>query len=577
MKKLTKYEKEFAKNYGINQRTFLSIKNYFNDYFEKTDNKWIDCFKSNPYKCMNIDGFGFKRCDNIAEKIGFDMNSPLRIKAYVCYCVDRNSNGDTILEIFKIIDSMAKELNITDRNKIISVIFENDGEYILLDDKCRVVTKARQDNGILPIYITLREWYESEKFIFEWCKSLKKSPRVNKKQDVINSILEGSGLNEEQSYAVEHILDENFNLLIGASGTGKTYTTNKVIQVLEKHNQSYTLLAPTGIASFNLSEKTNRECKTIHRKFYLDKKIYTDYVIIDEFGMCSCSHIMLLKEMLCDKASTKVIFIGDKYQLPSISAGDFLSSIMKLIQNGRLEGNVFELTKIMRSTESSYIPHLCNMFTGNNRFNPSVMNDNALKGVTFYDREYDLFEQIDKIIKINKWKLEETAIIMPQRKGEYGCDAFNEYMQNKNKSKVFYHDKFRTFKENDVLMHIKNNTELNIYNGELIEIVGKNGANYVVRRLYDGSEIEYDEETLKEQVSLSYSNTVHKVQGCTVKNVIFIAIQEHSYMLSRNLAYVGMSRASDNLIVICDRDVVVKTSFKNLTDKRKTFLNLLCS
>ena len=286
---------------------------------------------------------------------------------------------------------------------------------------------------------------------------------------------------------------------------------------------------------------------------------------------------MLLKEMLCDKASTKVIFIGDKYQLPSISAGDFLSSIMKLIQNGRLEGDVFELTKIMRSTESSYIPHLCNMFTGNNRFNPSVMNDNTLKGVIFYDREFDLFEQIDKIIKINQWKLEETAIIMPQRKGEYGCDAFNEYMQSKNKSKVFYHDKFRTFKENDILMHIKNNTELNIYNGELIEIVGKNGADYIVRRLYDGSEIEYDEETLKEQVSLSYSNTVHKVQGCTVKNVIFIAIQEHSYMLSRNLAYVGMSRASDNLIVICDRDVVVKTSFKSLTDKRKTFLNLLCS
>ena len=99
---------------------------------------------------------------------------------------------------------------------------------------------------------------------------------------------------------------------------------------------------------------------------------------------------------------------------------------------------------------------------------------------------------------------------------------------------------------------------------------------YYMRRLYDGKVIEYDEDTVASQVMLSYANSVHKVQGATIKNVIFVGINDFAFMLSRNLTYVGLSRASKNLAVICDKDSLVKASYKSLTDKRKTFLNLLC-
>lgn len=370
---------------------------------------------------------------------------------------------------------------------------------------------------------------------------------------------------------------------------GKSYLVKVLLDLLDSHGMTYTLLTPTGIASFNLTEKTGRESQTIHRRYATDNRITTDYVIIDEFGMCSCQHIDMLKYLVIDRTKTKPLFIGDKYQLPSISAGDFLSSIMNLLKCGKLKGNIFELTQIMRASNESYIPYLCNMFCGNNKFEAPVMNKRDLKGVEFYDREVELFSQIERIIKTKGWDWKETAVIMPQRKGENGCDAFNLYMQEKNKSEILYDDGYKVFKKNDMLMHIKNNTSLGIYNGELIEILDKYNCKtiddegipvektfYRIKRLYDEKILDYDEDIVATQIMLSYANSVHKTQGATIKNVIFVGINDFSFMLSRNLTYVGLSRASENLVVICDKDAMVKASFKSLTDKRKTFLNLLC-
>ena len=571
--KLTKTEKTYAKKHKILQKTLEKIKSFYTEDFEE---EWIRGFEDNPYQLMNKKGFGFKRCDELAMKIGFDMKSPKRVKAYITVAIDESTTGDSIMELHKIISKMEKTLDV-ERNLVIQTIFEYDGEYILLDDNHKSLTKKNIDSGYLPCYITRRAWYEAEKFLYNWAKKLERQETLKKDYNVIELLLEKNPtLNTAQRNVVENILNKNFNLIIGSSGSGKSYITKVVLDLMERSGLSYTLLAPTGIASFNLSEKTKRDAMTVHRKFFIGEKITTDYVIIDEIGMCGYTHFNMLNQMIPNKANTRVIFIGDKYQLPSISAGDFLASMLNLITNNKIDGNVFELTEVMRSSDDKDITTVCNLFCGKNYFDSSIMSKH-LKGVKFLDREPNLFEQIERIIKVNKWCWEDTAIIMPQRKGDFGCDLFNKYIQSKNYSDILFQDKFKLYKKNDILMHIKNNNELNIYNGEMVELIDFYGEEeYLARKLYDGTDIVYNIETLKNETSLGYGFTVHKSQGCTIKNVIFVAIQEFSYMLSRNLMYVGMSRASDDLVVICDKDVVVKSSYKNLTDKRKTFLNLLC-
>ena len=586
MAKLLKKEMWIVKKYGIVTKTLEKIKGYYGGYWGK---EWFDKFKENPYLTMDMDGIGFKRADTYAKKLGFDMYSPIRVTACIVSTVEESSNGDTILELPKIIKTMMDELKVS-HELIMNCILSCEGEYILLDGKYKTLTKYEIDNGSFPVYITTSLWYSTERYIFEWSKELEKKDREKVDWNIIEKVLEKNPtLNKEQKYAVEHFFDENFNMLIGVSGGGKSYLTKVLLDLLDSHGMTYTLLTPTGIASFNLTEKTGRESQTIHRRYATDNRITTDYVIIDEFGMCSCQHIDMLKYLVIDRTKTKPLFIGDKYQLPSISAGDFLSSIMNLLKCGRLKGNIFELTQIMRASNESYIPYLCNMFCGNNKFEAPVMNKRDLKGVEFYDREVELFSQIERIIKTKGWDWKETAVIMPQRKGENGCDAFNLYMQEKNKSEILYDDGYKVFKKNDMLMHIKNNTSLGIYNGELIEILDKYNCKtidddgipiektfYRIKRLYDEKILDYDEDIVATQIMLSYANSVHKTQGATIKNVIFVGINDFSFMLSRNLTYVGLSRASENLVVICDKDAMVKASFKSLTDKRKTFLNLLC-
>lgn len=583
-KELKDQFRSLSKRYNLSLKALRKIAKYFGE-----EEDWFERFCENPYLVMDIDGVGFKRADEYAKKIGFDMSSPLRVKACVKSTVEESSNGDTILDLTKVIKKISTDLCLS-ADFIVSVILECGTSYILLDSQHRVLVRSDIEKGAIPLYITIPLWYRTERFVFNWAKALYKEKRHEMDYNILENILKkNSTLNKEQKYTVEHILDENFNLLIGSAGTGKSHLTKVLLDLMDAHGLTYVLLAPTGIASFNLSEKTEREVQTIHRRYARKDLITTDYVIIDEFGMCSCQHIDMLKELIVDMRVTKPLFIGDKYQLPSISAGDFLSSIMNLIRCGRLNGNIFELTQIMRASSESFIPYLCNMFCGTNRFDASVMNKTDLKGVEFYDRKPNLFQQIDDLIKVKGWDIKETSIIMPQRKGENGCDAFNKYMQDKNESNILFYDGYRVFKKNDILMHIKNNTQLGIYNGELIELIDKavivepdddgipkEKTVYYMRRLYDGNIIEYDEDTVSSQVMLSYANSVHKVQGATIKNVIFVGINDFAFMLSRNLTYVGLSRASKNLAVICDKDSLVKASYKSLTDKRKTFLNLLC-
>ena len=566
---LTPDEKSFGVKHNITMDRLTKIKTYFED-----NENWLERFKENPYELMEAPSFGFLTCDKLAEKIGFNMKSILRIRAYILVAVEKTSKGDSILFLDVVMRNIEEDLGVG-RDLVYQAILSYEGRYVLLDYRFKSMTKEDVWKGGRPYYITTVDWFEAERYVYNYLRKLSRKPTPNIDGNIIDSVLrKNPTLNEQQKRAVEGILEKNINLVIGSSGTGKSFLTKTLLDVLDWHNYTYTLLAPTGIASFNLSTKVGREANTIHRQYFSCPSIDTDYVIIDEIGMCGYKHFLLLKQML--KEHTKVIFIGDKYQLPSISAGDFLADIMKLIEAKKVDGNIFELTKVMRASDDKDITMVCNMFCGNNKFKSSIVKE-ELNGVKFIPQEENLFSQIEKVIKKNKWKWEDTAVIMPQKKGKNGCTNFNQYIQEKRKEKVLFDSKFKKYKEGDILMHIKNNTPLGIYNGEMVRLLSKYNENFVCEKLYNGEMITYNLDTIKDQTVLGYSFTVHKSQGCTIKNVIFIAIPEFTYMLSRNLMYVGMSRASENLVVIGNVETIRRASYKNLTDKRVSFLGIIAN
>ena len=81
----------------------------------------------------------------------------------------------------------------------------------------------------------------------------------------------------------EFILNDDDNslfILKGYAGTGKTTLLSAIINNLWKINKSGVLMAPTGRAAKVLSNYTNKEANTIHKKYIFLKKIHQVILIL---------------------------------------------------------------------------------------------------------------------------------------------------------------------------------------------------------------------------------------------------------------------------------------------------------
>ena len=118
-------------------------------------------------------------------------------------------------------------------------------------------------------------------------------------------LVNGCELSDEQLEIVKNICDYNVCILNGAGGTGKSFSTQAVINMLKDNNKSFKLFSPTGKAAKVLSEYTNEHATTIHRglgymppdtwTYNADHQLDCDVLIIDEFSM---TDIFLFKRIL---------------------------------------------------------------------------------------------------------------------------------------------------------------------------------------------------------------------------------------------------------------------------------------
>ena len=165
-------------------------------------------------------------------------------------------------------------------------------------------------------------------------------------------------LNNEQTIALALGLLKGFTIVSGGPGTGKTSIVITLLRLLTRCGvkpDRIRLAAPTGraaqrmtdtirkgIASIASPEKADKLLEgmagsTIHRllkynpsanRFIYNKrnKLPADIVIIDEVSMVDVELMAKLLEALAPR--TKVVFLGDKDQLPSVEAGAVLADLM---------------------------------------------------------------------------------------------------------------------------------------------------------------------------------------------------------------------------------------------------------
>ena len=407
-------------------------------------------------------------------------------------------------------------------------------------------------------------------------------------------------LTDEQAKMLEIVATKSVGLLVGSGGTGKSSSINNIVSMLKANHLTCVLLAPTGIASKRLSEVTQSPAQTIHRAYVSGNTIDADVCIVDEISMCGVEHISMLCNMLNEE--TKLFFVGDNAQLASIGYGNILEDLLSIEKLPKTT-----LTKVFRYGKGSidtiatdvrngkpYIENGSLIYEGHNSTEKDgvlISGDNQYE---FIPLSNNPIEQIINSYKklLTKYSKDDIFILSPYNIGDCGTVAINTAIQKEfnktTKQDEIILDNGVKIKINDRIINKQNNYNVMSYEeyitGELSEDSNciYNGSIGIVRNInkQDGSLIGEFEDSgvlvlhkqLVDKCKLAYAISIHSIQGNQRKAIIVLTSPQHSNMLTNNLLYVALTRASEKIIHIGNEHAINNALNIHETKNRETNL-----
>lgn len=174
----------------------------------------------------------------------------------------------------------------------------------------------------------------------------------------------------------------------------------------------------------------------------------------------------------------------------------------------------------------------------------------------------------------------EIQILTPMTRGSLGSANLNKVIQaqanppSEHKRQLQVGE--RIFREGDRVIHRRNNYDLNVFNGDIGQIVSINNEELtaIVSFYPDNREVSYRKEDIME-LDLAYAITIHKSQGSEFKAVIIPVLTQHFKMLYRNLIYTGLTRAKNLAVFVGTRKALAMAIRQQDVSRRQTALETL--
>ncbi|MCX6016995.1 MAG: ATP-dependent RecD-like DNA helicase [Chloroflexi bacterium] len=577
----------FLQGHGVS--TSLAVRIY-----KQYKDASITIAKNQPYRlAREVHGIGFKTADKIALAMGVRLDDPERLKAGVLFALSEASDeghtfqprvqlseraaellGVEAVQVFQAIDAL-----ITENGAHAEALHRtDDGSYEnvpLAASRLRLGEPAAEYGAPAESAIYLLPFFHAEEGIARQLARLRRPPidLLTEFQtvdfDVVFSWLDATEkmmLADKQKEGVVMALTQPVSVLTGGPGTGKTTSMRALIRVLQAKRKRIVLAAPTGRAAKRLSEATGLEAKTLHRllairpggkpQFDADAPLPADIVIVDETSMLDT----LLMNTLLKAVATgaHVLFVGDADQLPSVGAGNVLAD---LIASESLP--VVRLEQIFRQSESSAIA------VNAHRINSGQMPLTGGEIADFFlfaedDAEAAAALVVDLVARRIPAKFGMRAmdiqVLAPMHNGKCGVAWLNSALQaalnppsDDKPQKVFGN---RTFRQGDKVLQMRNNYDMDVFNGDGGMIMRIDSVDQVVAvQLEDDRIIEYDFTDL-DQLTLAYAISIHKSQGSEYPCVVMPMVMSHFMMLERKLIYTGLTRARKLAVLVGSRKAI---------------------
>ena len=508
----------------------------------------------NPYLlCEEIWGIGFLKADEIAMKVGIAKDSPIRLQAALIYTLQESSftEGHVYLPKNVLLEKTFRILRIP--------IEHDDTANALLDqfeDLCsRGRIKRVDDDCFYPPLFRAEQEIADNMLVRLQQNAL---PTEGFERDLIDWEREHKfAFDPIQRKAIEMALAYRISIITGGPGTGKTTILKGILHLAQKMDERVFLAAPTGRAAKRMGDLCGIPARTIHRMLEVDpmtkkfirnaeNQLPCDLLIVDEFSMVDTWLAASLFAAVPYHA--RIVLVGDSDQLPSVGPGNVLNDLIRCpkIPTTRLQ-------------------HIFRQAGGNDiadkaaKINAGIV-PSPIEGPNFHFLPFEEPEQAKSILadllttgirsKIQIDQKTDLQILTPMRKGPLGVFELNTFLQNLMNPGVPRHKIMGVqWSAGDRVMHVKNNYDKNVFNGDVGIIYKVAKEDQKVTVFYDDKTVDYEGDEL-EQLTLAYASTIHKSQGSEYPAVVVILDSSHYMMLQRNLVYTAITRAKGHVWVL---------------------------
>lgn len=554
----------FLQSHGVSTTYAVRI---YKAYRERA----IATVKENPYRlAMDIWGIGFKTADTIAGQLGISKTSPQRAAAGLLHVLQEASDeGHVFLPREQLLESARALLEI-DRP-----ILEPALEELAAEE--HVVTAPLPRSPGVAVYLT--SLHVAEAGAAGLLRRLLGVPASPIAIDVDKAVgwfeaKQRLTLAEEQREAIRTAITGKVLVITGGPGTGKTTLVNGVIRILEPKGRRLVLAAPTGRAAKRLTETTGHEAKTLHRLLEFDPRLRAfkrnrenpleaDVVIVDEASMLDA--VLAYDLLKAVPPRCQLVLVGDVDQLPSVGPG---SVLQELIGSGEVP--VVRLRHIFRQAEQSQI--VVNAHRVNEGRLPVPAPAGAKSDFFFIERAEpeDVLATLKKVVqeripqRFGLDPLDGVQVLTPMHRGLLGAASLNsEFQALLNPAGPAVVRGSRLFRAGDKVMQVRNNYDLDVFNGDIGRVEQVDPAERSLDVRFDGRTVTYDYGVLDELV-LAYACSIHKAQGSEYPCVVIPVHTQHYVMLQRNLLYTGITRGK-RLVVLVGTRRALAIAVKNAT------------
>ncbi|MGB9836906.1 MAG: helix-hairpin-helix domain-containing protein, partial [Candidatus Saccharicenans sp.] len=201
----------------------------------------FEILKRQPYQlCLDIWGIGFKTADQIALKLGLPPDSPERVKAFILYLLEKDTEeGHVFSEEEEVIRRCQSELQVETgkAQEAIKILSENG----------QLVREQVEEKVLLYLPFFYRTQEEVARMIIALSRGSCPLPDFDLPQKIAEVEKElRLNFSPQQKKAIEACFQKKILIITGGPGTGKTTIIRAIVEIFEKWQKKILLAAPPG-------------------------------------------------------------------------------------------------------------------------------------------------------------------------------------------------------------------------------------------------------------------------------------------------------------------------------------------